>query len=118
MSKRPGKFSTFWQELKRRKVIKAAAMYAATAFIIMEAGEIILPRLGLPDWTVTFLIILLIVGFPITIILSWIFYVTPEGIEKTESIEKEKTPKKPKGKTIGISFSISPNKSTKRAKIF
>jgi len=87
MSKRPGKFSTFWHELKRRKVIKAAAMYAATAFIIMEAGEIILPRLGLPDWTVTFLIILLIVGFPIALMLSWIFDVTPKGVEKTESLE-------------------------------
>ena len=62
-------------------------MYAATAFIIMEAGDIMLPRLGLPDWTVTFVIILLIVGFPITIILSWIFDVTPEGVKKTEPVQ-------------------------------
>ena len=47
-----------------------------------------LPRLGLPDWTVTFLIILLIVGFPITIILSWIFDITGEGIKKTETLEE------------------------------
>jgi serine/threonine-protein kinase len=86
----PGKYKNlgqFFQELKRRKVIKVIAMYAATAFIIMEAGEIMLPRLGLPDWTVTFIIILLIVGFPISIILSWIFDVTPEGIKKTEPIQ-------------------------------
>ena len=63
-------------------------MYAATAFIIMEAGEIMLPRLGLPDWTVTFLIILLIAGFPITIILSWIFDVSPQGFVKTELVEE------------------------------
>ena len=77
MAANPNKLSQFWQELKRRKVIKVMAMYAATAFIIIEAGDIILPRLGLPDWTVTFIIILLIVGFPISIILSWIFDVTP-----------------------------------------
>ena len=71
MPQSTNKLSQFWQELKRRKVIKVIAMYAATAFIIMEAGEIMLPRLGLPDWTVTFIIILLIVGFPIAIILSW-----------------------------------------------
>ena len=65
-------------------------MYSATAFIIMEAGDIMLPRLGLPDWTVTFVIILLIIGFPITVILSWIFDITPEGILKTGSIKKEK----------------------------
>ena len=91
MSKNPGKVSIFWYELKRRKVIKAAAMYSATAFIFMEAGDIMLPRLGLPDWTVTFLIVLLIAGFPITLILSWIFDVTPKGVEKTVSLEKENT---------------------------
>ena len=63
-------------------------MYAATAFIIMEAADIMLPRLGLPDWTVTFIIILLIVGFPITIILSWIFDITPEGVKKTKPVEE------------------------------
>ncbi len=72
----------FWEELKRRKVIKVIAMYAATAFIIMEAGDIMLPRLGLPDWTVTFIIVLLIIGFPIAVIFSWIFDITPEGLKK------------------------------------
>ena len=88
MSESPGSLSGFWSELKRRKVIKAAAMYAATTFIIIEASDIILPRLGLPDWTVTFLIILLITGFPITLIFSWIFDVTPQGVQKTESVNE------------------------------
>ncbi|MEN8230742.1 MAG: tetratricopeptide repeat protein [Bacteroidota bacterium] len=88
MSESPGSLSGFWSELKRRKVIKAAAMYAATTFIIIEASDIILPRLGLPDWTVTFLIILLIAGFPITLIFSWIFDVTPQGVQKTESVDE------------------------------
>jgi tetratricopeptide (TPR) repeat protein len=90
MNHQGNKISQFWQELKRRKVIKVIAMYAATAFIIMEAAEIMLPRLGLPDWTVTFIVILLVVGFPIVIILSWIFDVTPDGIKKTEPVEVAK----------------------------
>ena len=101
----PGKSSNlgqFWQELKRRKVIRVIAMYAATAFIIMEAGDIMFPRLGLPDWTVTFIIILLIVGFPITIILSWIFDVTPEGIKKTETAKEEEAPLEPVRRKLRI----------------
>jgi len=90
MSDKPNNPFQFWQELKRRKVFRVIAMYAATAFIIMEAGEIVLPRLGLPDWTVTFIIVLIIIGFPITVILSWIFDITPEGVKKTESIETVK----------------------------
>ena len=81
-------------------------MYAATAFIIMEAGDIMLPRLGLPDWTVTFIIILLIVGFPITIILSWIFDVTPEGVKKTEPVQiakKKETIPEPVKRKLKIS---------------
>ena len=107
----PNRLIQFWQELKRRKVIKVMAMYAATAFIIMEAGDIMLPRLGLPDWTVTFIIILLIVGFPITIILSWIFDVTPEGSEKTKpahKLSKEDKPVSSRGWKIAsyISFLV------------
>lgn len=89
MSKKASKFHLFWQELNRRKVLKAATMYAATAFIITEASDIVLPRLGLPDLTVTILIIILIVGFPIALILSWIFDVTPKGVEKTGKLEAE-----------------------------
>jgi len=80
----PNKISQFWQELKRRRVLKVITVYAATAYIIMEVGDIMLPRLGLPEWTVTLIIVLLITGFPIVVILSWIFDITPEGIAKTE----------------------------------
>ena len=85
MSKRkPG----LWQDLKRRGVPKVMAMYAATAFIIMEAGDIMLPRLGLPAWTVTLVIILLIVGLPVVFVLSWVFDITPHGVIKTKPIEE------------------------------
>ena len=94
------KFSRFWEELKRRKVIRVMAMYAATAFIIIEAADIMLPRLGLPDWTVTFIIILLITGFPVALILSWIFDVGAEGIRKTEAVEED-VPKQQSSVTPG-----------------
>ena len=65
-----------------------------------------LPRLGLPDWTVTFLIILLIVGFPITIILSWIFDVTPEGVKKTEPIKVANQDAEPVKRRLKVSDGI------------
>ncbi len=89
MNQKPQQRYRFWQELKRRGVPKVMAMYAATAFIIIEASDIILPRLGLPDWTVTLMIILLIVGFPATFALSWIFDITPQGVVKTEPLDHE-----------------------------
>ena len=78
----PNKLSQFWQELKRRKVIKVIAMYAGVAYILIELASNVAEPLHLPEWIPTFVILLLVIGFPITIILSWIFDVTPEGIKK------------------------------------
>ncbi len=63
------KLTQFWQELKRRKVVRVIIVYAAAAFVILEAVDIIFPQMGFPDWTVTFVIFLLIIGFIISIIL-------------------------------------------------
>jgi len=96
----------FWQELKRRGVPRVLAMYAATAFIFIEASDIIFPRLGLPDWTVTLMIILLIVGFPVAFILSWVFDITPQGVVKTGSLEDRdisKESEKPRRRRLRLS---------------
>ena len=74
----------FWQELKRRNVVRRNAVYAATAFVILELASIIQEPLNLPDWTVTLVIILLSFGLVVSIILSWIYEINPEGgLEKT-----------------------------------
>ena len=91
MHANPNKLSQFWQELKCRKVIRVITVYAAAAFVILELTDIVAPSLGLPDWTLNFIIILLCVGFIITVIVSWIYDVHPEdGIVKTEPAHKVK----------------------------
>jgi tetratricopeptide (TPR) repeat protein len=80
------KLNRLWQELKRRKVLRVLTVYAAGAFVILEASDIILPRIGLPDWTVTILIVLLAFGFMVAAVLAWIFDITPDGIRKTRSL--------------------------------
>lgn len=77
----------FWWELKRRKVFRVVAMYAGAAFVIIEVVNNIIDPLGLPPWLPTVVILLLIIGFPVAAILSWLFDITPEGVVKTESIE-------------------------------
>ena len=85
----PNKLSQVWQELKRRKVIKVIAMYAGAAYVLIELANNVVEPLNLPDWTPTLIILILVVGFPITVILSWIFDITPEGIVKTDSATSE-----------------------------
>jgi hypothetical protein len=70
----------FWRELKRRKVFKVATMYAGMSFILLQLAEILTPALLLPEWTLRLVTLLLIIGFPLAVIISWIFDITPEGI--------------------------------------
>ncbi len=79
----------FWDELRRRKVVKASLVYLAVAFGILQAADMIFPRLGLPDWTVTFVLILLIIVFILVIVLTWVYDITPEGIKITQTAESE-----------------------------
>jgi tetratricopeptide (TPR) repeat protein len=83
-------FSRFLGELKRRKTDRVIVFYAATAFIILQLTDILTPALSFPGWTTTFVIILLAIGFPVAAILSWVFDLTPEGIEKTKPYHEKK----------------------------
>ena len=88
MTEKPGRLNRFWNELKRRRVLRTLAIYAGTAFVILEASTIIFPRFGLPDWAIDILLYLLIAGLLVTIIVAWIFDITPDGVRKTLPAEE------------------------------
>jgi TolB-like protein/Tfp pilus assembly protein PilF len=83
----------FLAELKRRKVYRVAIVYAAVAFVIWQAAEIAVPGLNLPGWTLTFVILLTFLGFPIALVLAWAFEVTPEGVKWTQEGEGHPEPR-------------------------
>jgi len=109
MTKESNKLVHLWQELKRRKVPRTLAIYAGTAFIILETVDIIFPLWGFPDWSVSLILYLLILGAIITVIISWIYDITPTGIVKTEDItdEKEILFDKPPGKLTASNIIIA-----------
>ena len=94
MAQRPNKLSQFWQELKRRRVVHVITVYASAAFVIIELINNLTKAFNLPTNVLTIVVIVLAVGFPLTIILSWIYDLTSQGIEKTKPLseiyEKEK----------------------------
>jgi TolB-like protein/Tfp pilus assembly protein PilF len=71
----------FLAELKRRKVYRVAVVYVLAGVALIEAADLILPRLLLPPWTVTLVVVLVLLGFPVGLILSWAFQITPEEPE-------------------------------------
>ena len=82
----------FFDELKRRKVFRVAASYAVVAFIIMQLVEILFPMFNFPQWTQQFVVIVVLLGFPIAVIISWVFDKTIDGVVKTQSLESIDAP--------------------------
>ena len=76
--------TNFFAELKRRNVYKVAIAYAVVAWLLMQVASQIFPFFEIPNWTVRFVVLLLIIGFPVALILAWAFELTPEGIKRTE----------------------------------
>jgi TolB-like protein/Tfp pilus assembly protein PilF len=79
-----GRLETLIAELKRRHVFRVAVAYAAIGFAAVSVASDFLPALRLPDWTVTLVAIAVVVGFPIAVVLAWIYEITPGGVRRTD----------------------------------
>lgn len=82
-------FGTFYAELKRRRVFRVAVVYAVVAWLVIQVAETVFPPLGLPDWTVRFVILLALLGFPIALVMAWALELTPEGLRLTHAVDQE-----------------------------
>ena len=76
--------TTFFTELKRRKVYRVAVAYAIVAWLLIQAASILFPTFEAPTWVMKVFITAVILGFPIALILAWAFDLTPEGIKRSE----------------------------------
>jgi TolB-like protein/Tfp pilus assembly protein PilF len=90
----------FFAELKRRNVYKVAAAYAVVAWLLLQAASIFLPAFDAPPWVMKIFIIVIIFGFPVALIFSWAFEITPEGIKLESEIEPNKSIARRTGRKI------------------
>jgi TolB-like protein/Tfp pilus assembly protein PilF len=82
------KSGNFFGELKRRNVYKVAVAYAVVAWLLIQAASILFPTFEAPAWVMKVFVTIIILGFPVALVLSWAFEITPEGIKR----ESEVTP--------------------------
>ena len=73
----------FIKELKRRNVIKATIAYLVVAWILLQVFTILLPIVNAPDWVLKISTLIMAIGLPVWIVISWIYDITPKGIEVT-----------------------------------
>src|SRR5881398_1373619 len=77
----------FFAELKRRNVYKVAVAYAVVSWLIVQIATQVFPFFEIPNWAVRLVVLLLILGFPVALIFSWAFEITPEGIKRESEID-------------------------------
>ncbi|MFT5139747.1 MAG: adenylate cyclase [Rhodothermales bacterium] len=73
---------SFYAELKRRNVFKVAIVYSAVAWLLLQVSATLGPALYLPEWFISAVAFLLILGFPVAIIFAWAFELTPQGLKR------------------------------------
>ncbi|HEV2044998.1 MAG TPA: tetratricopeptide repeat protein [Chthoniobacterales bacterium] len=94
------KIDNFFSELKRRNVYKVAVAYAVVSWLLLQAASIFLPAFDAPSWVMKIFIIVIIFGFPVALIFSWAFEITPEGIKLESEIEPNKSITRGTGRKI------------------
>jgi TolB-like protein/Tfp pilus assembly protein PilF len=78
---------SFIAELKRRNVFRVGVTYGIVAWLLVEVASVVFPALHLPDWTLTFLVLVILAGFPLALVIAWAFELTPEGIKWETAVD-------------------------------
>lgn len=88
------RLTSFFRELKRRKVYRVAVTYALVAFVALQAAELLFPFTRLPPWLDDVLVIFAFFGFFVALVLAWAFEVTPEGVRRTPPADADRDRKR------------------------
>lgn len=94
-------------ELSERKVCRTAVSYILIMWLNLQIGDVIFPMIGLPDWSLSLIIVIGVMGFPVVVILAWAFQVTPEGIVLDEGSELETQTDRRLDTLVSLSLLIS-----------
>jgi TolB-like protein/Tfp pilus assembly protein PilF len=79
---------SFFRELKRRNVVKVALLYVVASWIVLQVTDVLVAILPVPDWSATLVFMLLVLGLVPTLIFSWVYEITPNGIRRDNNAER------------------------------
>src|SRR5213592_2222890 len=102
------RIANFFTELKRRNVYKAAIAYAVVAWLLLQAASILFPTFEAPPWVMKVFVAVIVLGFPVALVLSWAFEITPEGIKlESEIAPNESIARRTGRKIVGITVVLA-----------
>lgn len=81
----------FFAELKRRNVFRVGLAYLAGCWVLVQVAETLFPVYEVPDSIIRLMVSVLVIGFPVTLVLAWVFEWTPQGIRKESEIDRQQS---------------------------
>jgi len=81
----------FFEELKRRNVVRVGVVYLVTAWLLAQVADLMLENFNAPAWVIQSILVVLIIGFPIALIFAWAFELTPEGLKKEKDVDRSQS---------------------------
>ncbi len=96
--------ASFFEELKRRNVLRVAAAYGVVAWIIIEAGSVLLPTFGASETAFKGYVVVVLAGFLVSLVFAWAFEVTPEGVKLEKNVDRSESITPQTGRTLDFSI--------------
>src|SRR5438477_4770505 len=94
------RLTNFFSELKRRNVYEVAVAHAVVSWLLIQVATQVVPFFEIPNWAVRLVVLLLMLGFPVALILSWAFEITAEGIKRESEVAHEQSTARHTGRKI------------------
>src|SRR5919198_215267 len=102
------KIDDFFVELKRRNVYKVAVAYAVVSWLLIQAASILFPTFDAPQWVMKVFVAVIVLGFPIALVFSWAFEITPEGLKRESEVAPNESITHHTGrKIVGITIVVA-----------
>src|SRR5436190_10493874 len=90
----------FFSELKRRNVLRAAAFYAASAWLLVQVATQVFPFFHIAEWVVRWIVVAACIGFPFALIFSWLYEWTPRGFQLESDVPPNESKTRQTGKRL------------------
>jgi TolB-like protein/Tfp pilus assembly protein PilF len=82
---------SFFEELKRRNVLRVGVAYAIAAWLLLQISDLVLNNIAAPAWVIQVIMLLLAIGFPLVVMFAWVFEMTPEGLKREKEVDRSQS---------------------------
>jgi len=82
---------SFYDELKRRNVVRVGLAYAIAGWVFLQVADLVLTNIEAPSWVIKTLMLLVLLGFIAAVVIAWAYEITPEGIKRESQVDRSQS---------------------------